>query len=70
MLEHQPGHFELLQSTDLDETRGLVSRVFCEHQLTLGAQQTGVNYLHQHTRSEAISFSQIRYGAAVRIEPQ
>lgn len=63
-------HFELLQSSDLDETRLLVASKFCEHRLAL--LQTGgqLDYAHQHARVGDLSFSIMRYGAEVRIEPQ
>jgi len=63
-------HFELLQSSDLDETRHLVASKFCEHRLALLQTGSRLDYAHQHARVGDLSFSIMRYGAEVRIEPR
>ena len=63
-------NFELLRSTDLDETRQLVAGKFCEHRLALARADGALDYAHQHARIGELSFSLMRYGAAVRIEPR
>ena len=70
MLQKLPNQIELLHSTDLDETRGLVARIFCDHHLQVDGAQQGLDYVHRHARASAISFSQMQYGAAVHIAPQ
>ncbi|MBN8443444.1 MAG: AraC family transcriptional regulator [Thauera sp.] len=63
-------NFELLQSSDLDETRHLVATKFCEHRLALLQTSGALAYSHRHARLGDISFSIMRYGAEVRIEPR
>lgn len=63
-------NFELLQSSDLDETRHLVASKFCEHRLALARADGALDYAHQHARIGELSFSLMRYGAAVHIEPR
>lgn len=58
-----------LQSSDLDETRHLVSSIFCEHQLRKMAGLERLSYEHQHWKTERLSFSLMRYGAAVSVDP-
>lgn len=70
MLEHSSNHCSSLRSSDLDETRSLVTGVFCAHQLQLATQQDGLRYEHHFTHSPRISFHEISYGAAVHIAPQ
>ena len=61
---------KLLQSKDLDETRELVSGIFCDHRLVLLDRQHQLNYQHRHVRTPAMSFSVMSYGAEVFIAPQ
>lgn len=70
MLERHLRNFKHLQSRDLDETRSLVAGIFCEHRLDLMHRNTLLDYSHRHARSADLSFSVMRYGAEVRIEPQ
>ncbi|MCY1296406.1 AraC-binding-like domain protein [compost metagenome] len=60
---------ELLQSQDLDETRLLVASVFCEHRLEVRRADACLDYRHHHLRTGQLSFSQLGYGAEVRISP-
>lgn len=60
---------DLLYSHDLDETRQLVSSVFCEHHLEVRHAAACLDYRHHHLRTGQLSFSQMRYGAEVRISP-
>lgn len=61
---------DLLQSKDLDETRELVSGIFCDHRLTMVERQGQLNYQHRHVRTPAMSLSVMSYGAEVLIAPQ
>ncbi|ATE62051.1 AraC family transcriptional regulator [Thauera sinica] len=70
MAEARPESFELLRSTDLDETRQLVAGKFCEHRLALARADSVLDYAHRHTRVGQLSFGLMRYGAEVRIEPR
>lgn len=60
----------LLQSKDLDETRELVSGLFCDHRLAMADRQGQLNYRHRHVRTPAMSFSVMSYGAEVLIAPR
>lgn len=60
----------LLQSKDLDETRELVSGIFCDHRLTMVDRQGQLDYRHRHLRTPAMSFSVMSYGAEVLIAPR
>lgn len=60
---------DLLRSRDLEETRQLVSSVFCEHRLEVRHSQASLDYQHHHLRTGQLSFSQMRYGAEVCILP-
>jgi hypothetical protein len=62
-------HLQLLRSHDLDETRHLVASVFCEHRLALEASER-LDYRHAHLRTGQVSFSQMSYGAQVRVAPE
>lgn len=70
MSETASNPFKLLRSTDLDETRGLVASIFCDHQLNLSDGAARLDYVHRHARGLAIGFSELRYGAAVHVRPQ
>ena len=60
---------DLLCSQDLDETRQLVASVFCEHRLEVRHTTASLDYQHHHLRTGQLSFSQMHYGAEVRIFP-
>ncbi|WXL25831.1 AraC family transcriptional regulator [Ectopseudomonas mendocina] len=60
---------QVLRSRDLDETRKLVADVFCEHRLHNDSGHT-LNYQHSYLSTGHISFSQISYGAQVKIQPE
>lgn len=60
---------EELSSADVDETRKLVARVFCDHQLKqLGAGER-LDYRQAHIAGTAVGISVIGYGARVSIDP-
>ncbi|KRW61074.1 AraC family transcriptional regulator [Pseudomonas sp. TTU2014-080ASC] len=60
---------QVLRSRDLEETRKLVADVFCEHRLQAGSSEH-LNYQHSYLSTGRLSFSQIRYGAEVNIQPE
>jgi AraC-like DNA-binding protein len=66
--EHNYQCLRLLSSSDLDETRQLVTEVFCAHRLAI-AGTGALDYRHGHLRTGHLSFSQIGYGAEVAIDP-
>ncbi|HJW23801.1 MAG TPA: AraC family transcriptional regulator [Rhodocyclaceae bacterium] len=60
---------EELSSADVDETRRLVARVFCDHRLKqLGAGER-LDYRQVHIAGTAVGISVIGYGARVSIDP-
>lgn len=61
-----PASFDLLRSTDLDQTRALVAGVFCDHRLDL-VRREPLDYVHLHGQIGRIGFSVMSYGAEVGI---
>ncbi len=61
------GH-SLFATTDLDEARENVARIFCPHRLdVIGGGRT--NARHHHVRGGRLSFNYIQYGAKTLIAP-
>lgn len=56
-------------SRDLDETRAIVARLFCDHSLRPVGGAPALDYWQQHRRLGAFSFSRMRYGCEVEVEP-
>jgi len=63
---YQP--LQVLRSRDLDETRRLVTDVFCAHRLQVRSGSS-LDYQHSYLNTGRLSFSQISYGAEVNIRP-
>lgn len=61
--------FAWLQSQDPDETREAVSRVFCEHRLSLVPGQRALNAQVRFRRGGSLGYGRMRYGATVDIDP-
>lgn len=58
----------LFGTTDLDEARELVGRIFCPHRLeTIGRGR--FNLRHNHVRGDRISLNYLEYGAKTMIAP-
>jgi len=66
--ESENKDIKLLRSNDLDETRILVSSVFCEHKLLLRRNEL-LDYSHEHFDIGDISLSNMSYGAYINIKP-
>lgn len=60
---------ELFHSTDLDETRAHVARVFCDHRLTLGRGERTLDARQHVARVGGLTLSYLDYGGAVEIDP-
>jgi len=54
---------------DLDQVRDVVSGMYCDHRLVQTRRGERLDYGHVHRRMGAISFSRMRYGAAVTVRP-
>lgn len=63
------GHSAQYRSSDLDETRRIVAGIYCEHRLDQTRARDRLDYRHVHARMGDFSFSQMGYGADVRVEP-
>lgn len=61
--------FGLFRSSDLDETRQIVSSKFCDHGLNLKHPGMQLDAVHNHIAGRAISLNYLRYGAEVQIAP-
>lgn len=59
----------LFQTTDLDEARVEVARVFCPHRLDLAERGGRLDTLHNSASLDKVSVNYLDYGAAVHIEP-
>ena len=59
---------ELFHSTDLDETRAHVARVFCDHRLTLGDGERRIDARQHVARLGETTLSYLDYGGAVEID--
>ncbi len=61
--------YPLFESTDLDETRQYVSRIFCDHRLEIVGKHQKLHAQMYHTRIGSISLNRLHYGASVAINP-
>lgn len=60
----------VLQSSDLDETRDHIARIYKPHDLTvLGARQRVSARMHHRALGPSVSLNRLAHGAAVRIDP-
>jgi len=59
--------FLQLRSSDLDETREVVAKIFCAHRLSLVRRGSRLDARHHAARAGGISLHYMDYGAAVRI---
>lgn len=62
-------HSVIYRSNDLDETRSIVAGIYCDHRLDQLGGRERLAYEQTHCRMGDFSFSQMRYGADVRVEP-
>src|SRR5690606_28944112 len=60
--------FSLFESSDLDEARERVARVFCPHRLDMIGRGT-FDACHNHVAGERLSLNYIQYGAKTLIAP-
>ena len=58
----------LFESTDLDETREWVSRVFCPHRLEIVGQRERLDARMYHASIGGVSLNRIEYGASVAVD--
>lgn len=58
-------HLLRYSSSEVDETRAIVTSLYCEHDLH--AHKPGLNYRHQLTQAGTVSLSTMSYGEAVDI---
>ena len=63
------GLYKTLGSTDLDETRQLVSGIFCDHRLSLRRAGAQLDYCHIFQGLNQISLSLMQYGAETNVQP-
>lgn len=61
--------FRLIETTDLDEARAEVARVYCPHYLSLTSPTGRLAVLHNGVRVGAVGLNYLRYGDEVRITP-
>ncbi len=66
--EHNRNHLLSYSSSDAEETRAIVTSVYCDHDMR--AHKPGLNYRHQLTAGGAVSLSTMSYGEAVDIRPR
>lgn len=59
----------LFQSSDLDETRQIVSGLYCDHRLDQTQGGGSLAYRQAYCRLGDLGFSRMEYGADVRVEP-
>lgn len=57
------------QSSDLDETRQIVSGLYCDHRLDQTRGGSSLAYRQGYCRLGDLGFSRMEYGADVRVEP-
>ena len=60
--------FSLFESSDLDEARERVARVFCPHRLDMIGRGS-FDACHNHVSGERLSLNYIQYGAKTLIAP-
>lgn len=63
------GRSAVYRSSDLDETRSIVTGIYCDHRLDQIGGRERLAYEQTHCTMGDFSFSQMRYGADVRVEP-
>ena len=63
------GGHNLFRTTDLDEAREQVARVFCPHGLVTTDRSGHVDTVHNRVTLNHISINYLDYGAEVRIDP-
>lgn len=63
------GAHRLFASTDLDEARDKVARIFCPHRLDRIGREGRFDARHHHLRGERLSLNYIEYGAKTLIAP-
>lgn len=68
-VEHRLARFERLVSSDLDEVRHQVGRVFCEHRLLVIDADQSLDTRLYFRPGRDIGLGRLRYGAAVDIDP-
>ncbi|VAX07139.1 hypothetical protein MNBD_ALPHA03-2058 [hydrothermal vent metagenome] len=60
--------YSLFQTTDADEAREIVSKVFCDH--TLKPNQSGpIDARHNRARLSSVSVNYMQYGTDINVEP-
>ncbi|CAB3788710.1 hypothetical protein LMG28688_02742 [Paraburkholderia caffeinitolerans] len=57
------------RSSGIDETCKIVAGIYCDHRLEQVRGSERLDYLHVYQPLDAVSFSEMRYGAEVRIAP-
>ena len=66
---NKPLHrFNLFNSTNVDETREIVSRVYCDHKL-VPEKNSPLDACHNRVQLSKISLNYLEYGADVSVEP-
>lgn len=71
-LEHaqsQLARFQLFHTSDLDEARGRVSQVFCDHRLQVVGGRERVDASMHYKRFGTLGIGLMSYGASVAIDP-
>lgn len=63
------GNHPLFASTDVDDARATVARVYCDHQLTPCERGGKVDAWQNAVKLKSITLSAMSYGAPVRVEP-
>jgi len=61
--------YPLFQTTDLDDAREQVGRIFCPHRLELARGERTLDAVHNSARLDSVGLNFLRYGSAVRITP-
>ena len=61
--------YPLFQSKDLEQTRDMVSSVFCPHDLKVSGRKQQLDARMYHASVGAISLSRLQHGADVTIDP-
>ncbi len=59
----------VLRTSDLDEARQRVSRVLCDHRLTVQGKGAGLSVCHNAVRGRHVAISYLSYGAKVMVNP-
>lgn len=61
--------YALIRTSDLDEAREAVARVFCPHRLDLDDGEKELTVVHNSTSLDKLCVNYLDYGAAVHVEP-